>query len=161
MSRSTIIVTEARLRAVRSRFRFETGTRYFSVHRNVQTGSGAHPNSYSVGAGVLSRGKVAGRDVSHSRLSRAVRNEWCSTFIFPVVLFGRDKLNFTFTSVVHLTTFSILNSLRAILYLSDLKTRLVPHSKLSASVIKTYQLTRYREKITVCSEIHAKHINPL
>jgi hypothetical protein len=82
------MVTETRLRAVRPGFRFETGTRDFCVLRNVETGSGAHANSYSICAGVLSAGKVAGRDVSHSLLSRAVRNEWCCTFTLPVVFFS-------------------------------------------------------------------------
>jgi hypothetical protein len=32
-----------------SRFRFSTGAGYFSLHRRVQTGSGAHPASYPRG----------------------------------------------------------------------------------------------------------------
>ena len=45
--------------------------------------------------------------------------------------------------------------------MSDLKTQLVPRSKLSASVIKTDKLILYREIIAVCSEIQAKHVNAL
>ena len=37
----------------------------------------------------------------------------------------------------------------------------VPHSKHSVSVIKTSQITLYREIIAVCSQIHTKHINTL
>jgi len=37
----------------------------------------------------------------------------------------------------------------------------VPRSKHSVSVIKTSQLMLYREIITVCSQIHIKHINTL
>ena len=97
MSWTTVLVTATRLRAVRTGFRFETGTRNFSVPRNVRTGPGDHPNAYSIGAGVLSPGKVAGRVIRYSRLSRAVSNEWCCTFTFPVILYGRDKLYVAFT----------------------------------------------------------------
>ena len=37
----------------------------------------------------------------------------------------------------------------------------VRHRTHSASVTKTSQLMQYREVITVCSEIHTKHINTL
>jgi len=37
----------------------------------------------------------------------------------------------------------------------------VPRSKHSVSVIQTSQLMLYREIITVCSQIHTKHINIL
>ena len=47
------------------------------------------------------------------------------------------------------------------MYLSDLKTHFIPHSKQSASVLKTDKLMLYIEIIAVCSEIHAKHINAL
>ena len=42
-----------------------------------------------------------------------------------------------------------------------IKTQLVPRSKHSFTVIKTSQLTLYREIIAVCSQIHSKHINTL
>ena len=54
-----------------------------------------------------------------------------------------------------------INHLRTKLYLSYLKNQSVPHSKHSASVIKTSQLMPYRKIIAVCSEIHAKHVNSL
>jgi len=40
-------------------------------------------------------------------------------------------------------------------------TQLLPRSNHTASVIKTDQLSLYRETITVCSESHTKHINSL
>ena len=57
--------------------------------------------------------------------------------------------------------FYYIKPLSTKLHLSDLKTHIVPRSKHSASVIKTDKLMLYREKIAVCSEIHAKHINAL
>ena len=39
--------------------------------------------------------------------------------------------------------------------------KVVPRSKHTASVIKTNQLTLYREIIAFCSEIHTKNINTL
>jgi hypothetical protein len=53
-----------------NRFLIPAAARYFSLLRNVQTGSGAHPTPSSVGTGVLSRGK-SGRGVKftiHLRL---------------------------------------------------------------------------------------------
>jgi len=47
------------------------------------------------------------------------------------------------------------------LYLSDLKTQIVPRSKHSASVIKTNKLRLYRKMIAVCSEINANKKNAL
>jgi len=41
------------------------------------------------------------------------------------------------------------------------KSKSVPRSKHSVPVIKTSQLMLYREIITVCSEIHTKHVNTL
>ena len=40
-----------------------------------------------------------------------------------------------------------------------LKSRFVPRSKHTPSVIKTSQLMMYKEIIAVCSEINTKHIN--
>jgi len=42
---------DTRLRAGRSRFRIRVGARGFSFLHTVQTGSGAHPASYSIGTG--------------------------------------------------------------------------------------------------------------
>jgi hypothetical protein len=45
----------------RSRVRFLAGTGNFSLHRRVQNGSGAHPDSYPMGTrGSFPGGKVAG-----------------------------------------------------------------------------------------------------
>jgi hypothetical protein len=44
-----------------SRVRFPTGAGNFSLHHRVQNGSGAHPASYPMGAGVsFPGGKAAG-----------------------------------------------------------------------------------------------------
>jgi len=42
-----------------------------------------------------------------------------------------------------------------------LNTQSVPRSKHFIPVIKTNQLLLYRAKVTVCSEIHTKHVNAL
>jgi hypothetical protein len=47
------------------------------------------------------------------------------------------------------------------MYLSDLKTQLVPRSKHSAWDIKTNTLMLYNEKIAVYPEIHTQHIKVL
>ena len=50
----------------------------FSVLQNIQTGSGAHPASYSMGSGVLTRGlKQPEREVYYSSPSSAEsKKEW-------------------------------------------------------------------------------------
>jgi hypothetical protein len=58
--------------------RFQAGAKDFSSNLCVQTGSGAHPASYTMGTGVLSPGVKArpGRDADHSPPSSAeVENE--------------------------------------------------------------------------------------
>jgi hypothetical protein len=58
--------------------RSPTGTEYFSSSPCVQTGSGAHPASYSIGTWGSFRGGKArpGRDADHSPPSSAeVKNE--------------------------------------------------------------------------------------
>jgi len=48
----------------------------FSSPKTIQTGSGAHPASYLMGAGVLSEDKRLGRDVDHTHPSGTeVNNE--------------------------------------------------------------------------------------
>jgi hypothetical protein len=64
-----------RLRAGWSGVRISTVGRDFSRLRNVQTISGARSASYSFGTVVLSRGKVAGCEVYHSRPPRVRRYE--------------------------------------------------------------------------------------
>jgi len=67
--------------------------------------------------------------------------------------------------VLHIYIYDIsrlrVNLLKTKLHLSDLKTQFVPRSKHSVSVIKTDKLMLYRERMAVCSEIHAKRINAL
>lgn len=47
-------------RAGRCGFRTRLGATDFFLLQNIQTGSGAHPTSYSIGTVFLSRGKAAG-----------------------------------------------------------------------------------------------------
>jgi hypothetical protein len=64
-----------RLRAGWSRVQNPIQERDFSPLQNVQTGSSAHPVSYSEGTGVL-----AGGEVDHPSPSTAtVKNEWSCT----------------------------------------------------------------------------------
>jgi hypothetical protein len=51
---------------------------FFSPHHRIQTGSGAHPASYSVGTGCSSAGvKRLGREADNSPSSSAeVKNAW-------------------------------------------------------------------------------------
>jgi hypothetical protein len=75
----------------------------FGLYR-VQTGSGAHPASYSMGTGGPSLGvKRQGREVDHSLASSAeVKNGWSyastppSVFMAWCLVKHRDNLTFTF-----------------------------------------------------------------
>ena len=66
--------------------RIPVGVRDFPLLRNVQTGSGTHTASYSVGTYVLLRGQSGlGCVVKYSRESSAeVRNEWSYTSSPPI-----------------------------------------------------------------------------
>ena len=90
-----------------------------------------------------------------------------STVIFKMLVYlnevdewSSDVIQFI-QKISGLTLILTVNPLNTKLYLSDLKTQLVPRSKHSASVLKTDKLMLYREIIAVCSEIHTKHINAL
>jgi hypothetical protein len=64
--------TKLRARRPRVRVRFPIGESDFSVLHNVQTGSGAHPASYTAGTGAVSPGiKRQGREADHSVPSRS------------------------------------------------------------------------------------------
>ena len=77
--------------------------RDFPLLQTVQTGSGAHPASYSMGTGVLSRGaKRSGPKVDSPPSSAAIMNEWSYTSNSPMCLDGMERANFTFTSVLEL-----------------------------------------------------------
>ena len=62
--------------------------------RTIQTKCGAHPASYSMGIGVLSRGK-RGRDVKSTTppCSAEFRNEWNYTTAPPICLHDVDRDN--------------------------------------------------------------------
>jgi hypothetical protein len=64
-----------------SRVRFPAGAGNFSLHHNVQNGSGAHPSSYPMGNRGSFRGvKRPGREADHSPPSSAeVKNAWSYT----------------------------------------------------------------------------------
>jgi hypothetical protein len=65
--RSSVVSIATTLRAGRYVFQILVGVRDLTLLRNVRTGPGAHPASYSKGNGVLSPGvKRPGREVNHS-----------------------------------------------------------------------------------------------
>jgi hypothetical protein len=70
--------------------RFPAGVGNFSLHHRVQTGSGAHPATYSLGTRDSSLGiKLPGRETDHSSPSSAkVKNAWSYTSTPPVRLHG-------------------------------------------------------------------------
>jgi hypothetical protein len=74
-----------------------TGSRYFSFLLKSQTGPGAHPASYSVGAVDSSlETKRQGYEVDQSPpTSVEVKNEWSFTTTPPTCLHGVDMGNFT------------------------------------------------------------------
>jgi hypothetical protein len=76
-----------------SRVRFPAGVGNFSLHHRIQTGSGAHPASYSKGTGDLSLGvKRPGREADHSPPSSAeVKNAWNCTSTPPIRLLRRHN----------------------------------------------------------------------
>jgi hypothetical protein len=78
-SRGSVVGLDTRLHAGRPGIRIPVGSRDFCLLQNVQAGPGAHLASYSVGTGVISRGK-SGHGVNHSPPSRAkVKNVWSYT----------------------------------------------------------------------------------
>jgi hypothetical protein len=58
-SRGSVVGLATRLPAGRPGIRNPVGARGFSLLQNVQAGRGGHLASYSVGTGVISRGKAA------------------------------------------------------------------------------------------------------
>ena len=74
------------MRAGISGVQIVASVRYFPLLRNVQTSSVAHPASYSIGTGLLSRGE-SGRGVK------------LTTHLASICLPGLDRENFTFTDM--------------------------------------------------------------
>jgi hypothetical protein len=70
-------------------FEFQYGQKMFSTPKNIQTGSGAHPASYLMGAGVLPGDERLRRDVDHPPPSGAEVNDGGggTTFILPVHMY--------------------------------------------------------------------------
>jgi hypothetical protein len=98
-SRGSVVGLDTRLQAGRPGIRIPVGSRYFSLLQNVQAVPGAHLASYSVGTGVISRGKI-GHGVNHSPPSSAkVKNVWSCT---PNPSWrGRGKFYLLFTIPTH------------------------------------------------------------
>ena len=70
----------------------------FSLLQNIQTGSGAHPASYSMGSGVLTRGlKQPWREVNRPSPSSAeAKNGWRYNSLLPRHLRDVDGENISF-----------------------------------------------------------------
>jgi len=76
---------------------FLAGTGDLSVLRNIQTGSGIHPASCSVGTGGFPTGvKLPMSAVKWSSSSAKVKNEWSFTTSPSVCLHGVDRNNCSF-----------------------------------------------------------------
>ena len=75
MSQGSVVGIANRLWAEWSGVRIPIVARDFSLLQTVQTISWAHPASHSMGTGVLSRGKEAGRGAD-TPSSAEVQNEW-------------------------------------------------------------------------------------
>jgi hypothetical protein len=85
-----------------SKVRFPAGAGNFSLHHHVQNGSGAHPDSYSMGTRGFSLGvKRPGREADHSPPSSAeVKYAWSYTstpqYVFMAWCLVKQRDNFTF-----------------------------------------------------------------
>ena len=89
-----------RLLAGSSGVRVPIGAADFSLLQNLQTGSAAHPVSYSLGTGVLSRGvKRPGRYINHSSSSAEVKNKWSYTSTLLYMPSWLDRDSFTLTTL--------------------------------------------------------------
>jgi hypothetical protein len=89
------------LRAGLSGIRVPAEAENFSLHRRVQTGSGAHPSKSPIQCvpGALSLGvKPSGREADHSSPSSAeVKNAWSYAFTPANRLMTWHRQNFTYT----------------------------------------------------------------
>ena len=75
----------------------------FLYLKNVQTSSGTHPASYSVGTRVFPGVKQAGHEVNDLPPSSSkIENEWSYTSTPPIYLHGVDRENFTFNCLSQL-----------------------------------------------------------
>jgi hypothetical protein len=92
------------LRAGRPGFGFRARGKFSLLH-SVQTGSGAHPVSYSMGTGGIFLGGRAGRRESdHSLPSRA---EVTNGGAIPPLPHMSTLLFFTFYALLHVATFTV------------------------------------------------------
>jgi hypothetical protein len=101
--RDTVICILTRPRVVQSGVWIPLSARDFPFLQTVQTGSGVHPASYSVGKGVHSRvAKRPGGEFDSPPSSNEIMNEWSYTTNSPMCLDRIDRENFTFTTVLEL-----------------------------------------------------------
>jgi hypothetical protein len=78
--------------------RIPVEARDFPLLQNVQTGSGAHRASYSVGTGTFPRGRDVKLVDNPPLAIPEVRCEWSYTSAPPICLHGDGRDNFTFTT---------------------------------------------------------------
>lgn len=84
MDRDCVVSTATGLRARRPGARIPAGARDLFRQGKVQTSSGTHPASCSVGTGVVSRGVKRGRVLPQSLPPSAeVNSEWSYTSFLP------------------------------------------------------------------------------
>jgi hypothetical protein len=113
----SIVGIATRLWTGQSRVWILVGARDISLFQNVQTGSGAHPASYSVRTGILSQSKGVGSWSSSLTSIYCWGQEWVELLLCLNVV---DRENFTFTFsiffnandisylIIFFTTFCIL-----------------------------------------------------
>ena len=87
------------LLAGQSRAQIQTWREDFSFLQNIQTSSGDHPASYSMGTVVLSQG--------YSSWSTKIKNTWSYTSTPPICLHCMDTDNFYFSNVQFSAKWSI------------------------------------------------------
>jgi hypothetical protein len=77
--------------------RFPAGARDISLLRNVQTNSGSHPASYSIGTGgggVISTGvKLPRREANTDPINAEVKNEWSYASTSPTRLISSLEIS--------------------------------------------------------------------
>lgn len=103
--RDIVVCTLTRPQVGRSGVWIPVRTRDFLLLQTVQTGSGVHPSSYSMGTGVFSRGaQQPGREVDSPPSSTKIMNEWSYEYTSnsPMCLDWMDRADFTFTAVLEL-----------------------------------------------------------
>jgi len=91
-------------------FEFWKGQEISSYPKKSQTGSGAHPASYSMSTRCLAGDKDRAWCWTFPPRSAGLKNEWSYTATPPICLHGVDKDNFTVCSFVKKTVVFSLTS---------------------------------------------------